>query len=407
MATMLRILLLVFATAILFSPSATAEEFRWFKGNTHTHSLWSDGNDFPEMIADWYKKNGYHFLTLSDHNVLSRGEKWMRAKAIEKRRRALGPSVVEKYVRRFGDKWVEKRGEGDAVEIRLKTLKEIRPLFESEGEFLLIEGEEITDRYEKVQIHINAINLQKVIKPQHGSSVSETIRNNLKAVMAQEIETGKPILPHINHPNFQWSLTADDIAGALEERFFEVYNGHPGINHLGRKDRPGDEAIWDIANTLRLTKYKSRPLYGLATDDSHTYHGGDVSPGRGWVMVRCETLDADKLIKAMRAGEFYASSGVALDDIQFQDKTLSFSISANGDEVFTTEFIGTRKSEPKKTGVVLATATGLKPTYKLTGDELYVRATVTSSKGHPNPSFEGQKKQAWVQPVGWTVDGGE
>lgn len=24
----------------------------WFKGNTHTHSLWSDGNDFPEMIFD-------------------------------------------------------------------------------------------------------------------------------------------------------------------------------------------------------------------------------------------------------------------------------------------------------------------------------------------------------------------
>ena len=34
------------------------EEGRWFKGNTHTHSLWSDGNDFPEMIVDWYKKEG-------------------------------------------------------------------------------------------------------------------------------------------------------------------------------------------------------------------------------------------------------------------------------------------------------------------------------------------------------------
>jgi hypothetical protein len=43
---------------------------RWFKGNLHTHSLWSDGDDFPEMIADWYKQHGYHFLAISDHNVL-------------------------------------------------------------------------------------------------------------------------------------------------------------------------------------------------------------------------------------------------------------------------------------------------------------------------------------------------
>ena len=26
---------------------------RWWKGNLHTHSLWSDGDDYPEMIAGW------------------------------------------------------------------------------------------------------------------------------------------------------------------------------------------------------------------------------------------------------------------------------------------------------------------------------------------------------------------
>ena len=55
--------------------AAAQESGRWYKGNLHTHSLWSDGNDFPEMIADWYAREGYHFLTLSDHNLLSRGEK--------------------------------------------------------------------------------------------------------------------------------------------------------------------------------------------------------------------------------------------------------------------------------------------------------------------------------------------
>jgi|GEM_PF-6842137 len=30
---------------------ASAAEARWWKGNLHTHSLWSDGDDFPESIA--------------------------------------------------------------------------------------------------------------------------------------------------------------------------------------------------------------------------------------------------------------------------------------------------------------------------------------------------------------------
>jgi hypothetical protein len=34
-------------------------------------------------------------------------------------------------------------------------------------------------------------------------------------------------------------------------------------------------------------------------------------------------------------------------------------------------------------------------------DALYLRATVTSSRKHPNPSFGGQTEQAWIQPVGW------
>jgi len=50
---------------------------------------------------------------------------------------------------------------------------------------------------------------------------------------------------------------------------------------------------------------------------------------------------------------------------------------------------------------VLATRPGLVAAYTMGGDELYVRATVTASLGHENPSFEGQRRQAWTQPVGW------
>jgi len=52
-------------------------------------------------------------------------------------------------------------------------------------------------------------------------------------------------------------------------------------------------------------------------------------------------------------------------------------------------------------GEVLVSVEGVKATYKLGGDELYVRGVVTSSLPPQNPSFEGQKRQAWTQPVGW------
>ena len=69
-------------------PVTAHAEPRWLKGNLHTHSLWSDGNDYPEMIVDWYARHGYQFLALSDHNVLSQGPRWMGVAEANKRAEA-------------------------------------------------------------------------------------------------------------------------------------------------------------------------------------------------------------------------------------------------------------------------------------------------------------------------------
>ena len=39
-------------------------------------------------------------------------------------------------------------------------------------------------------------------------------------------------------------MTAEDLAAVVAERFFEVYNGHPGVNHLGNEKHPSVERIW-------------------------------------------------------------------------------------------------------------------------------------------------------------------
>jgi hypothetical protein len=47
---------------------------RWFKGILHVHSTASDGDRSPAEVMDWYRSRGYHFLALTDHDVLSKPE---------------------------------------------------------------------------------------------------------------------------------------------------------------------------------------------------------------------------------------------------------------------------------------------------------------------------------------------
>ncbi|MBI2480437.1 MAG: hypothetical protein HYV60_17965, partial [Planctomycetia bacterium] len=166
-------------TTIALSTSCNADEARWYKGNLHTHSLWSDGNDFPEMIVDWYVQHDYDFLSLSDHNILSRSEKWVGEDQAQKRGAI---DALKRYRARFGDEWIETRSKDGTTEIRLKTLEEFSPLFDKPGEFLMIQAEEITDHFGALPIHVNANNIQELIRPQGGKSVRETIANNLIAV---------------------------------------------------------------------------------------------------------------------------------------------------------------------------------------------------------------------------------
>src|SRR3569623_2147357 len=64
--------------AAVVVPPAPAIPAGWYKGNLHTHSLWSDGDDYPEHIVRWYQGHGYHFLAISDHGNVQSGEKWVK-----------------------------------------------------------------------------------------------------------------------------------------------------------------------------------------------------------------------------------------------------------------------------------------------------------------------------------------
>lgn len=401
------------------STQAATGPRKFLKGNLHTHSLWSDGDDYPDMIGDWYKSHGYQFLALTEHNLIAEGEKWKEAYRGETPK----AKALEKYLRRFGEKWVEVKEVNGKKQVRLKTLAECRQLLEEEGKFKFISAEEITHRFAKNPIHMNAINIQKTIKPVDGPSMRETMQVNLRNVQQQANQNQKVAIGFLNHPNFQKTTPAEDMAACEELRYFEVYNGHPTVRNNGAKDVPSCERLWDIANSLRLGKLNMPILYGVATDDSHTYHEyglGKVNPGRGWVMVRSDKLKEEDLLMAMNRGDFYASNGVELEDVAFENGTLSIKVKGQANVQYRTQFIGTLKGASLEgmavkdkdgqpvvisriygadVGQVLKEMDGINPSYKMNGRELYVRARVISTKAHPNPAEKGDMETAWIQPV--------
>lgn len=396
-----------------------SDQQSWFKGNMHTHSLWSDGDDYPEMIADWYQQHGYNFLVFTDHNVLHSDKRWID---VEKNKG--GFVAFKKLVERFGKESVPVRDKNGRQQTKLQTFDETFDQFAKPGSYILIQGEEISDRFQNKPIHLCATNTSELLPPMHGDSVYDVMQNNINAAISRRERSGDKTIVHLNHPNFGYGVTAEQLMKVQGENFFEVFNGHPSVNDAGDATHASTERMWDIINTFRLSKLELPLMYGLATDDGHNYHkpkpGQGAQPGRGWVMVLANKLDPNSLVDSLEAGRFYSSSGVTLSKVETLASSFTVEVDPDADATYTIQFIGTKKgfdatSEPMSedevkaleltrkyspdVGAILKTVEGTSATYKFTGDELYVRAVVTSSLKHPNPSAHKQLQKAWIQPV--------
>jgi hypothetical protein len=403
------------------NPRETPRIAGWWKGNTHAHTWWSDGDSPPESVAAWYRERDYHFLVLSDHNRMQEGQVWYVVDTDAKRQ------ALARYREQFGLEWVESRERGGVTEVKLKALDEFRTLFEERERFIFIRGMEVTDRSEAHPVHVNGVNLERSIVPQGGASVAEVLQKNLDAIAEQGRRTGRPMLSHVNHPNFYYAVTAEDLV-ALDhgpgDGFVEVYNGHSGVRNHGDPQHASTERMWDIVLARRLAERHTTLMYGVATDDSHEYTQWGLrrtNPGRGWVMVRAPRLTPDTIVAAMKRGDFYNSTGVYLERLSMQGKTLEIDVRPEAGVTYTIEFVGTRRGvdlrgEPQVTspgdtpgraslqydgriGETLKRVQGTRARYVAEGDEIYVRARVIASRLHPNPFAAGDREMAWTQPL--------
>jgi hypothetical protein len=327
-----RVMRAVVAAALAVASAQGAS--RWYRGNTHTHTINSDGDSAPDEVVRWYRQHGYDFLFITDHNMVT-------------------------------------------------DVAPLNALFGGGGQFLVLPGEEVTSNFGNFHVHVNSLSPEKTAPAEKGATAREILQKDLDSIQAAHG------LTQINHPNFFWQLTADDIVATRGARLLEIANMHPIVNSFGAgPTAPSAEEIWDQVLSRGGT------IWAVASDDEHELiespkgdprnAGRGALPGRGWIVVRAQQLTAEDLRKAINAGDFYASTGVELQDLQVTDKRIELKIVTNDRFVvkFRTQFIG-------KNGRILQDGTANPAVYNIRGDEGYVRVKITDSNG----------RYAWTQPV--------
>ena len=100
----------------------------------------------------------------------------------------------------------------------------------------------------------------------------------------------------------------------------------------------------------------------------------------------------------MNRGDFYASAGVTLSEMERTATGIRLVIEPAAGVNYTTRFIEMRR-EQGKAGAMLGEVHGPEARFDFTGDEAYVRALVTSDCPHPRPTIPGDMMKAWIQPV--------
>ena len=351
--------LLVLAACSPEQKSEKLSQLNWYKGNTHTHTiLCGHADSHPDTVARWYLDRDYNFLILSEHNTF------------------IDPDSVNLPENRRED-------------------------------FILIPGEEVTD-YE--DIHTTAMNINRLIpiKFPFDPPVVEPGPNDIKKIffMQKHVDSIRAIggIPILNHPNFESGASAAQIEQVDRLNMIELYNGHPSVYNWGNEKHASLEQKWDSLLTA------GKKVYGVSSDDAHDFKKwahNESNPGRGWVMVQSDKLTPNAITDAMVAGNFYASSGVILSQVDisennyavkidttstFRETESPFIIGYKTDEIldgFSIQFISDK-------GMVIKTVDGISASIDVPKEKRYLRAKITFSR---NRGSSTEQFFAWTQPL--------
>jgi hypothetical protein len=284
----------------------------WFKGALHVHTSRSDGKLPPLEAMAAHRERGYHFLAVTDHNVITD----LSAHSDEGFLNI--PSVEVTYGR---------NGLGQSV-------------------------------------HIVVLGVREMVDLPAQATVQE-------AIDAWAARGAVMFLAHTYWSGMVVSemLPLDKLAG------LEVYNTSADTD-LGK----GLASVhWDDVLV------RGKRWWGAAVDDTHWMRqdGQFYDTFGGWVWVKAQALDEAHILSALRAGQFYASSGPEIYCFGVAGGVARLSCSA----VKTIDFCGHTQWGSQRRAAPGEAVTEAE--YHLTGHERYLRAACTDAEGHT----------AWTNPI--------
>jgi hypothetical protein len=172
----------------------------------------------------------------------------------------------------------------------------------------------------------------------------------------------------VAHPNW-YGVSVEDALSIDVAHAIEIYN-HTANHH---NDKADSSALID------QVLMQGRRANILAVDDAHFSTRPDFFGG--WVHVKSPSLDQDSLLKALKAGHFYASQGPQIADISIDNGKLTV-LSSPVHSIFVT---GKGPAVERERGERLMEATF--PLGRFEGS--FCRVTVVDDAG----------KRAWSNPI--------
>jgi hypothetical protein len=174
----------------------------------------------------------------------------------------------------------------------------------------------------------------------------------------------------IAHPGF-YALTVNDALTLGDVDAVEVFNA-TSIDH---NDRPDGWYLLDILAGM------GKRFSACATDDAH-FHPYRADCGLGWVMVKATHNEPEALLEALKAGDYYASTGPQLHDVRIESGDRLFVRCSPAARIFVTG-TGYRAQEAHGHGITEAE-------FRLNAlRSPYFRVTVRDAAG----------RRAWTSPV--------
>ncbi|MBI4978696.1 MAG: CehA/McbA family metallohydrolase [Spirochaetes bacterium] len=240
------------------------------------------------------------------------------------------------------------------------------------GKMLLIPGEEIDISYNGCY-HLVAVNTREAL------SLPPEARRNVHPkdiIAAVKAKGGDVILAHPYWSNETLEMTrlCEGVLGV------EVYN------HVCHVDAANGHSMAHWDDMLRI----GMRMFGFASDDSHHYVVRDMHPldtQGGWIMVKTEQCTADAIMAAIRAGNFYASSGPDFKSVVIDGTTVTVETSPVRSIAFRTPQWGGARFEGNDGKLITRAVFTVK-----SADLRCLRVECTDEQG----------RMAWVNPL-WIV----